>query len=481
MEYVLGIDLGTSGVKAGLVNLATLKLECVSIRSYAEEAEQDLEILWGKTVEVIRETVNLSGGHGTVRAIGLSGQMHGAVLYDVDGEPIGPLINWKDQRWSPKAIIQKMKLVMGNRAYDELGTDISSGYSGAILVGIKEYAPDLFQRIAHFVLPTDFLRGKLLENKNFATDQTNAFGTGLFNTRENCWHAELIRKFQLPLNIFPEIHSTSQKAGLISDKVADLVGLDKKIPIIHGGGDNQMSMLGSGLAAPGSPILINIGTAGQISKVIAKFHRYPGMDTRSFFNGAYALVGASLGGGCSYQWLREQIKQANGADIDYSIMDELASKVPPGADGLVFSTGPTRQKTDRREGFYGNTARLNSISHRSRAVMEGVLMDLLESYEILSNDDRCDYLVGGGKGLQNSRIWCQIAADLFGKPVRITGVENAVLGAALMAAHSLGPLEILEKLANKVGCVAKMAPNPEFAKFYRDGFVDGWRATVGAR
>ena len=209
--------------------------------------------------------------------------------------------------------------------------------------------------------------------------------------------------------------------------------------------------------------------------------RYPGMDTRSFFNGAYALVGASLGGGCSYQWLREQIKQADGADIDYSTMDELASKVPPGADGLVYCTGPTRQKTDRREGFYGNTARLKSISHRARAVMEGVLMDLFESYEILSNDDRCDYLVGGGKGLQKSRIWCQIAADLFGKPVRITGVENAVFGAALIAAHSLGPFENLEKLANTVGGVAGMAPSPEFTKFYRDEFVDDWRAAVGAR
>jgi len=478
MEYVLGIDLGTSGVKAGLVNLATLKLECVSVRSYADDAEQDPEILWGKSVEATREAVNLLDRRGPVRAIGLSGQMHGAVLYDAGGNLIGPLINWKDVKRGTQEVIEHMKRLMGDRSYTELGTEIASGYTGAILFGMKENDPDLFRRIAHFVLPTDFLRGKLLGKDNYATDQTNAFGTGLFNTRSNCWHAELIRKFQLPSNIFPEVHPTSQKAGAISDQAADLVGLRRKVPIIFGGGDNQMSMLGSGLATLDSPILINIGSAGQISKVITKFERYPGLDTRSFFNGAYAVVGASLGGGCSYQWLREQIKQAEGADIDYSKMDELAAKAPPGADGLVFCTGPTRQKIERKRGFYGNTAWLNSISHRAKAVMEGVLMDLYDSYEILRNDDRCGFFVGGGKGLQKSRVWSQIAADLFGKPVRITGFENAVFGAALMAAYGLGFTENLEKSAREIGYSVEMAPDPQYAKFYQDEFVNEWRTVL---
>jgi xylulokinase len=478
MEYVLGIDLGTSGVKAGLVNLETLKVDYVSARSYPDDAEQDLEKLWEKTVEATRQTVDLSGGQGTVRAIGLTGQMHGAVLYDAVGNPIGPLINWKDQKWSSKSIIQKMKLAIGDQTYAELGTEISSGYTGVILFGIKENDPDLFRRITHFVLPTDFLRGKLLEKNDYATDQTNACGTGLFNTRLNCWHEELIRIFQLPFNKFPEVRPTSQIAGEISDHVADLVGLRRKIPIISGGGDNQMSMLGSGLAVPDSPILINIGTAGQISKVIAKFGRYPGMDTRTFFDGAYALVGASLGGGCSYKWLREQIIHSEGADIDFSKMDELAGEAPPGADGLVFCSGPTRQKSERRGGFYGNTARLNSISHRAKAVMEGVLMDLLDSYEIMKSNDRSDYFMAGGKGFQKSRVWSQVAADLFGKPVRITGFENAVLGAALMAAYGIQSVDNLEKQTHAIGYAAEMTPDPNHAKFYRDEFVNDWRYFV---
>jgi xylulokinase len=479
-DYTLGIDLGTSGVKAGLLNLSTLKLEFDALREYDDSPEQDPEILWGQTIAAVKESVSLLGGRGRVRSIGLSGQMHGAVLYNAGGQLISPLINWKDQKWSPVTIIGKMKLAMGNQTFDELGTDISSGYSGAVLFGIKENDPELFQQIAHFVLPTDFLRGKLLGKNSYATDPTNAFGTGLFNTRLNCWHTELIQKFQLPLSIFPEIHPSSQKAGTLSNQVADLSGLPGKTPIIFGGGDNQMSMLGSGLAGPGSPILINIGTAAQISRVIDKFDRYPGTDTRSFFNKAYAVVGPSLGGGGSYQWLREQINQAGGANLNYRDLDQQACEVPAGAEGLIFCTGPTRQLPDRQRGFFGETNKRSSIAHRARAVLEGVLMDLYSTYEILSKDDRCMFILGAGKGLQKSQIWPQITADLLGKPMRISGFENAVFGAALMAAYGLGAVEILEESALGLEYSVEVTPNLENAKFYREEFVPYWRAALSA-
>jgi xylulokinase len=479
-DYVLGIDLGTSGVKSGLVDLATLELNYVSERSYPDDAEQDLETLWEKTVDATRESVIKLDGRGTVRAIGLTGQMHGAVLYDGVGNPIGPLINWQDQKWSSQDTLQKMTQAMAGRTYAELGTEISSGYSGAILFGIMEKDPDLFHRTMHFVLPTDFLRGKLLGTNDYATDRTNACATGLFNTKINSWHEDLIQELQLPLRIFPHVHLAHQQAGTISDQVGDSIGLQRKIPVIYGGGDNQMSMVGSGLTVPGSPILINIGTAAQISKVIAEFVRYPGMDTRAFFNGAYTVVGASLGGGTSYQWLRGQINQEKGKNINYSQMDELAAQVPPGSDGLFFCTGPTRQQTGRRKGFYGNTTRLDSISHRAKAVMEGVLMDLLDGYEIMKINDQSDYLMAGGKGLQKSRVWSQVAADLFGKPVRITRSENAVLGAGVMAAYGVGLMNNLEESTDAVENVAEMTPDLAKADFYRDEFVTIWRAKVGS-
>lgn len=479
MDYVLGIDLGTSGVKAGLLNLTSCLLEYIAFRSYADDPEQDPELLWETTLEVIQEVVSSSGQKGSVRAVGLSGQMHGAVLYDKAGNLISPIINWKDEKWSNIAILEKIKQVMEDHSYDELGTEIAGGYSGSILYGIEKNDPAYFDRIAHFVLPVDYIRGRLMGKPDFATDPTNAFGTGLFNTKLNCWHKELIKKLSLPFNIFPDVHPTQQQAGIISDQVADLVGLRKGIPIIYGGGDNQMSMLGSGLAGIDSPVLINIGTAAQISKVIPNFQKYPNMDTRSYFQRNFALVGASLAGGGSYEDLKGKL-QEEGEDLDYAQMDELALSVPPGADGLIYCSGPTRQNPQRQKGFFGNIQRTNSIPHRARAVLEGVLMDLYDPFNKLVDARQVDYMVGAGKGLQKSYIWSMIAADLFGKPLRITAFENAVFGAAIMAGLLAGRYTTLEEPIRSIKYSKEVFPDENNKIFYRDKFVNNWRDTVNA-
>lgn len=479
MAYSLGIDLGTSGVKAGLLNLKTWQVEYLAARNYVDDAEQDPELLWEKTLDAIREVISLLEGKGSILTAGISGQMHGVVLYDHEERLISPIINWKDVKWSNSTILEKMKQIMKDRSYDELGTEIASGYSGSILYGIKENDHGYFDRIGHFILPVDYLRGRLMGKPDFATDPTNAFGTGLFNTKLNCWHRELIRKLSLPFNIFPKVHPTHQQAGVISDFVADQLGLRKSVPIIFGGGDNQMSMLGSGLVGSSSPILINIGTAAQISKVISKFRKISGMDTRSYFHGNFALVGASLAGGGSYQSLRREIRK-EGADLDYSQMDELAQSVPPGADGLIYCSGPTRLNNQRRNGFFGNVGRVNSIPHRARAVLEGVLMDLYDPYLKLEEDRQRDFIIGAGKGLQKSRIWSRITADLFGKPLRITAFENAVFGAAIIAGLLTRSYDTLEEPIHSIMYSKEVLPYETSRTFYRDVFINYWHETIDA-
>ncbi len=446
----LGIDMGTSGVKSGLLNLSSMRLDNISMRAYDNSPEQDPDILFGQTLETIKESVGLLGGKGRVIAIGLSGQMHGAVLYDDRGKLISPIINWKDRKWGSEVVIGKINHLLSDQSLDELGAGISSGYSAAILIGIKEMDPDLFQRVAHFLLPVDFLRGKLLGKNSFGTDPTNACGTGLFNTKLNCWHTGLIDKLGLPQKIFPDLHDTGDIAGRLSGDISRLNGLDAGCPVIYGGGDNQMSMLGCGLVDSDSPILLNIGTGSQISKVASFFQRFPGLDTRSYIHGLFAFVGASLAGGGSYRWLQHEIKDSKGVDLEFSQMDALASQVSPGADGLVFCSGSTRRNVQRQRGFFGNISMAGSIGHRARAVMEGILMDLYDAYEILGKNTSAEFIVGSGKGLQNSRVWSKISADLFGKSLRITGYESAVFGAALMAALGVGAIDNLDELPSSI-------------------------------
>ncbi len=477
-DLVLGIDLGTSGVKVGLLDIASLTVVHVAFREYDHSPEQDADELFKSTLDALKESVSTVEEKKQIRAIGLTGQMHGAVLYNEAGEIIHPLINWQERKYSNDLIIKKIKAIIGPMGSQDTGIEMASGLTGAILFGIQQNHPDLFARINKFVLPTDFIRGKLLGGLDHSTDQTNAFGTGLFNTRESRWQEQMIRELGLPLELFPKVHPATDISGTLHTDIADLLGFQKTIPIIVGGGDNQMSMLGGGLTSPASPVLINIGTAAQISMVTSDYIQVPGVDTRSFFNGTYAFVGASLAGGGSYQWLRDEIQGEKGVEITYSEMDELAAQVPPGAEGLVFCPGPSRSRPERAMGFYGNRAFESSIGHRTRAVMEGILLDLYELYRGIQSYNTNEIMIGTGKGLQKSKVWSQTAADIFQKPILITNFENALFGAAITAAIGVGVLEDREVGIRSIKYDQQILPRPNDIAQYQNGVINHWRSVL---
>jgi xylulokinase len=462
----------------GVLELESLSLTHLASRQYDNAPEQDPDVLFEKTLEALQESVSNLRNEDQISAIGLTGQMHGAVLYDQAGAIIHSLINWQDRKYSCDNIVEQMKAIIGPTGSRDTGIPMASGLTGAIMFGIKENHPDLFARIHKFVLPTDFMRAKLLGRLDPITDQTNAFSTGLFNTRESKWHEQIIRDLDLPLAMFPEVRQATEIAGILHADIADRLGLGKSIPVVVGGGDNQMSMLGSGLTGPASPALLNIGTAAQISLITPEYIRLPGVDTRSFFGGVYALVAASLAGGGSYQWLREKIQAERGIQITYDEMDHLAAQVPPGAEGLVFCPGPTREKPNRRMGFLGNHLHQSSIGHQARALMEGVLLDLYELYMKMHTYNSCEFMIGAGKGLQKSSVWSQIAADIFGKPLRITHFENALFGAAVTAALGVGAIENLEAGVASIQYDQRIFPQAEKAALYQDEVINHWRSIL---
>ena len=317
--YTLGIDMGTSGVKVGVLDLGNFRLIALAMKGYDNAAQQQSTILWESTAAAIREAVagiNIEA----IQAISFSGQMHGTVLYDAQGEIIEPVINWQDRRcdaplekYGNRSTVETVMALLAGPEFDDLGIDIlASGYLGATLFHIKENAPMLFERIRHVALPGDFIRGKLLGACDDATDPTNAFGTGLFNTRLNRWHEGVIAKLGLSRDLLPTVHDTAAVAGSVPQAVARSLGLAPGTPVVYGGGDNQMSLLGNGLFSGASPALINIGTGAQISKVTPRYARIPGIDTRSYFNGSYVFVGPSMGGGRSYARLKAALQKREG-------------------------------------------------------------------------------------------------------------------------------------------------------------------------
>lgn len=470
MPYTLGVDLGTSGAKAALMDTRRFALTSLAMREYDNAAQQPSAMLWNAVSEAIREAV-AGVDPRQIRGIGLSAQMHGAVLYDARGAVIEPIINWQDKRcdaplakYNGRATIDEATRRLAGLDLTDLGVDkLASGYLGMTLFYLMENEPALFERVRHAVFPGDFIRGQLLGHPDYATDPTNAFGAGIFNARLGAWHDEVVQRLGLSRSVLPAVHPSTQVAGAVPPGVARALGLADGTPVVFGGGDNPVSLLGNGLVSQDSPTLINIGTAAQISQVAARYAKWPGLDTRNFFEGQFAFVGPSFGGGHNFAALRLALQKREGRPISYAEMNEAASRVAPGADGLIYHIA-TRRQPNRPHGFEGRLE-LTDIGHQSRAVMEGVLMDL-RHMRPASGAGGAGFLAGSGKGLQNSAVWAQMAADMFGQPIKITNFENAVWGAAVLAGLGVGLIQNLQEAAAAIVYEKEFAPNPAVVEQY---------------
>jgi len=457
-RYILGIDVGTQSVKAGLVGLENMRLERTASREYPGGALQDAALMWEKTCEAVSELTGSAGG--SIEGVGLSGQMHGTVLFEADGSVIGSVINWQDERcntpeeaFGGATAVDRMMAIIAPGDFEELGVDVmASGFLGATLFHIKNTEPDLFARIARTLLPTDFIRRMLLdETGEYATDPTNAFSTGIFDTRNGCWHEKVIDALGLPREILPTVRPTEKVAGLVGHRAAEATGLAEGTPVVHGGGDNQMAAVGSGVFSQDSPIVINIGTSGQVCAAVGEYFKVPGVDTRSFVRDQFLLVGAGLTGGMAFTWLRDSLMgdlaalgvEYGDRDGLFGLLDSLADAVPPGCDGLEFAPylRGTRRDPALRASFSGISMDNFSPGHRARAVLEGVVNELAGFYEKFTGV-AAEKIVGAGNGLVKSDLWRRITARRFGMPLYVTNFENAVYGAALVAAEGLGAAKL---------------------------------------
>jgi xylulokinase len=456
MTLVLGIDIGTQSVKTGLLDVDSGELRHMAVRPYSGGALQPPGELWNAALEAMAETMHKNeAGSGAIAAAGICGQMHGTVLIGAGGEAMGDVINWQDERCNRHApefqglcAIERMEQLIPADIAEDLGVDrMASGFQAATLFHIMHTNPDLFRTVHHALTPTDYIRRQLLGGGDFVTDPTNAFGTGVFDVRRNCWSEEAMNALGLPPALFPEVRPTDSTAGEVCAFVARRTGLMQGTPVCVGGGDNQMAMIGCGASQPGGPACISIGTSSQICALTPSYARTEGIDTRSFPGGCYALVYAGLAGGKCYTWLRNMLladlaavrATTMQASELFKHLDSLAAIAPSGCDGLRFE--PTLRGTRRnpalRGAFTGISEKNFFIGFRARAVMEGVARELRKAFDAM-DIATVSGLAGAGNGLVRSQLWREITARCFGAPVRVTDFENAVFGAAAVAAQAVG-------------------------------------------
>lgn len=443
MAYLMGIDLGTSSLKTLLMNEKGEAL-AVSARAYQYDspisgyAEQNPEVWWNACVETVREVLSQSGISGdAVTGVSFSGQMHGAVLLDKNGEVIRPVILHCDVRSSKQ--VEELKAALGNdRVRDLMLNPVYTGFLLVSLLWVRDNEPENFARIHKVCLPKDYIKFKI--SGEVSSDFSDASATLAFDIPNNCWSDEILKAVQLPKEIFPDCYETYAPVGHVCPAAARETGLSEKTEVVCGGGDQVMQAIGNGVIEPGQATS-NLGSSGQISFQSDRAVINPALSTNTFCSykkDQWVVMGAIMYAGLSLEWFGNMLHER-----DFKQLDVEAKAAGVGAGGLIFLPYLNGERTphanpDLSAMFLG----INSLTGRgemARAVMEGVGFALYQCMEICETLGlKAETIVASGGGAK-SPLWLQIQSDIYGLPVKVTDTkEQACLGAAIIAGVGTG-------------------------------------------
>ncbi len=480
MDYLLGIDIGTSGTKGLLMNREG-KIYARAGREYSIDmpqpswAEQDPEIWWKAVIQIIREIIEKSEVNPKeIRGIGLSGQMHGTVFLDKNLQPFHPAIIWADQRSSSQCEFIYQKIVKEQLA-ELTGNPVSTGFMCSTLLWMKENQTEEFSQIYRVVLAKDYIRYRL--TRNLGVEVTDASSTLLLDIKRRCWSEELLDILGLPLKILPEkVHESKEVAGYLLAEVAKNTGLLEGIPVVYGGGDQSMQAVGNGVIKP-RILSSTIGTGGQLFITLEKFTYDPKLRIHSFCHAipnTYHLQGAILSAGLSLKWLRENILHTLNS---YRIFDKEVEEIRAGSEGIIFLPYLLGERSPymnpQAKGVFFGLSLKHHRAHMIRAVMEGVVFALRDCLEVFKElGIKIEQVIASGGGAK-SRVWRQMQADVFNKEISMTqSTEQAAMGAAILAGVGVGIYKDVEEGCRKVVKLKgeKIKPIPENVDIYSKQF-----------
>lgn len=454
MAYYLGLDIGTSAVKALLVDEGGARVAS-DTQGYLLStprplwAEQDPADWWAACVAACRAVLGRSGiDPHAIQGVGLSGQMHGAVFLDKDNQVLRPAILWCDQRTQAEC-----DWITAQAGRDTLaamiGNPVLTGFTSPKIVWLRHHEPDLYARVARVLLPKDYIR--LLLTGTLATEVSDASGTALFDVARRTWSADMLAAVDIPAAWMPPCAESVEMTSHVSLSGAAQTGLAAGTPVAGGVGDQAAGAVGCGIVEPGT-VSSMVGT----SAVLFAFAQAPTVDPRLRLHtfchavpGAWHLMGVSLSGGGSLRWLRDTFYQPEGVvgrttEIDpYDLMTQGAARIAPGSEGLFFLPYLTGERTphadaDARAVFFGMTLR-HTRAHFARAVLEGVAYALQDMFLLFRDLDIPITQVRVSGGGAKSAVWRQIHADVTGYAHTSLAVdEGPALGAAILAMVGTG-------------------------------------------
>ncbi|MGE5592152.1 MAG: xylulokinase [Betaproteobacteria bacterium] len=453
-RLILAHDLGTTGNKATLYDPDGVLLGSAfsgydTIYPHEAWAEQDPGEWWTAVKHSTREL--LAKGKvapSDIAVIAFSGQMMGCVPVDRDGNPVRTAIIWADQR-ATKQAARLASEIGEERVYRLTGHRASPSYSAAKMMWFKDHQPELFARTATFLQAKDFIV-RLMTGRT-VTDYSDASSTNLFDLTRHEWSPELVEASGIPSELLPEpVRSATVVGDLLPGPAAEL-GLRAGTPVVIGGGDGACAATGAGVVREGD-CYNYLGSSSWIATAASEPWFDPEMRTFTWAHldpDLYTPCGTMHTAGASYDWLRRVIcppEEAVAGQLalsPYELMNMAAERVPVGSEGLLFlpyllgERSPHWNPTARGV-FVGLSVR-HERRHLIRAVAEGVSLNLLTILEALAQqvEIRAVRVIGGGA---RGKLWCQLLADVYGRPVhRLRWLEEATsLGAAVAGGVGVG-------------------------------------------
>ncbi len=444
----LGLDIGTSGVKAILVATsgdvvanATTPLQLNAPRP--GWAEQDPNAWWDASIVAIRAVLARDPA-ARVASVGISGQMHSSVFLDKDGSVIRPALLWCDGRTTAEC--REITTRAGGESVlrDWVCNPALEGFTLPKVLWLRNHEPAAFARLRTVLLAKDFIRYRL--TGQLASEPSDASGTLMFDPARMRWSSDLMRAVDLPTSLLPDVGGSADVLGTVTATAASLTGLPAGIPVVGGGADNACGAAGVGVVAAGEAVA-SWGSSGTVLAPTNSPVVDPALSAHTFCHvlpNVWYVMGVVLCAGGAFAWYRDQLARElkHEPDVD-AVLDQEAAGVVPGAEGVTFLPYLQGERTPHRDAavraaFVGLSL-AHTRAHMTRAVLEGVCFAMRDSLSILQALGLMPahlLLTGGGA---RSPFLRALQADVFGLPVTtVDREEGPSYGAALLAAVGVG-------------------------------------------
>lgn len=472
-KYVLGIDIGTTSVKTVLLSSsgrmvaeATRAHDLLSL--YRNWAEEQAEIWWSDAVETVRDIGRqIPGCLKQVVSIGCSGMVPAIVMLDADGNPVRNTIQQNDAR-----AIEEIELVTAaldqKELYERTGGTTNQQHIIPRLLWVKRHEPEVWAKTCTVMGSYDYILYKLSGTK--ALELNWAAESGCYDIHRRTWITEQLEQFEINPQWLPRVVDPMEVAAHTLPEMEALMGLPGGIPIIGGSADHVASTLAAGIIDEGD-LLIKFGGAGDILYCTEQLETSP----KLFFDyhdvpGRYLINGCMASSGSLVKWYTNEILHSEDPKI-LKKLDQEAEKIAPAADGLVVLPYFLGEKTplfdpNARGVIFGLTLAHTQV-HIFRAILESVIYGFKHHIEVIEEMGHIPRQIIATDGGAKSPLWCQIAADVLGAPVKAyPSHPGSALGVAFLAGMQAGIYTDWSQIGSFLTDYKVYTPNPVATEIY---------------